>query len=345
MTLYSLKNQRPVNSTERVHALSVRVVALLGFSLACASAVASDVATGPVSFSRDIVPVLTRAGCNSGACHGSFQGRGGFSLSLLGYDPVADYESVVLAGRGRRVSSTAAGQSLLLRKATGSIPHGGGQRIDRDSKSFQLLQSYLEQGAPAPGQDFARVVRLLVEPESLVMSPGDEQSVSVTAEWDDGITRDVTDWALFDSRDARIVEASQRGNVTAVRSGKSPVTVRFLGQVAAVDVTVPFAAETPINDLAPAGFIDDLALAEWRRVGIAGKPAFHSEFLRFESVPRTKARPAGVAGLCRVAVCQMNSVHGRRHRHDVAVFHHLRLFGNHRCVVFRRTRFLDSLFI
>src|SRR5690348_6553291 len=83
-------------------------------------------ADGPaVSFSRDVQPALTKAGCNAGACHGSFQGRGGMQLSLLGYDPLADYETLFLTGRGRRVNTVSPDESLLLRKASGRMPHGG----------------------------------------------------------------------------------------------------------------------------------------------------------------------------------------------------------------------------
>ena len=241
----------------------------------------SSSATAIVNFSRDVVPVLTKAGCNAGACHGSFQGRGGFRLSLLGFDPVADYESLVQAGRGRRVASSAPEQSLFLRKATGAMPHGGGLRVSPDSESYRLLLSYVAQGGSPAGRDDPVVVKLTTEPEAAVLSPGESVKLTVSAEWSDGVRRDVTRWALFDSNDTQLVEVSESGRVSAVASGKAPVSVRFHGQVASVDVTVPFEGGKKIDDFTPAGFIDELALAEWQRVGVQPAPlSSDSEFVR-----------------------------------------------------------------
>ncbi|QDU09672.1 DUF1549 and DUF1553 domain-containing protein [Gimesia aquarii] len=234
-----------------------------------------------LSFSRDVVPVLTKAGCNAGACHGSFQGRGGMSLSLLGYDTVADFEALFQAGRGRRVTPTAADRSLLLRKATGSVPHGGGALIKKDSESFQVLGEYIKQGMSPAKSDDPRVIKLTVEPASLVLAPGQSRSLKVVADWEDGVHRDITRWALFDSQDSQIVEVSSSGQIAAVRSGKSPVTVRFLGQVASVDVTVPYNPAKAITGFTPSNYVDQLVLAEWQRMGVSPAPtATDSEFLR-----------------------------------------------------------------
>lgn len=232
-------------------------------------------------FARDIVPLLTKAGCNSGACHGSLQGRGGLALSLLGYDSAADYETLFLAGRGRRVSSGLVDRSLILLKATGRVPHGGGVRIDPDSESHRLLREFIRGGASQSGRKAPSLVRLSVTPAEAVLSPDETGSLHVFAEWNDGVRRDVTRWALFDSRDSNVVEVSSNGQIHAVRSGKSPVTVRFSGQVASVDVTVPYESSSPIVDFKPAGFIDELAMAEWQRVGVSPAPmATDNEFVR-----------------------------------------------------------------
>src|SRR5262249_54643845 len=103
-----------------------------------------------VSFSRDGVRGLTKAGCNGGACHGSFQGRGGFRLSLLGFDPAADYDALAREARGRRVFPALPEHSLVLLKPTGAVAHGGGRRLDKDSPAYRVLRDWIAQRLPAP---------------------------------------------------------------------------------------------------------------------------------------------------------------------------------------------------
>lgn len=233
------------------------------------------------AFTRDVLPMLTKAGCNSGACHGSLQGRGGLALSLLGYDSPADYEALFLAGRGRRVLKTSADSSLLLLKATGRVPHGGGARFTTESESARLLRDFIRRGMPTPNDDEARLVRLSVTPKQITLALGDSQSLQIFAEWHDGVRRDVTRWALFDSRDPDVAVVSPAGLIHAARSGKSPVTVRFSGHVASVDVTVPFEKTAPVTEFEPVNFIDHLALAEWNRVSVNPAPlASDNEFVR-----------------------------------------------------------------
>ncbi len=264
----------------RDHDLKLKLgLALWLFMVAVDASVgwASDVP----AFTRDVLPMLTKAGCNSGACHGSLQGRGGLALSLLGYDSAADYEALFLAGRGRRVLKASAGSSLLLLKATGSVPHGGGARFKLDSESARLLGDFIRRGLPTQNNSDPQVVRMSVEPTQAVLAQGDGQALRVFAEWNDGIRRDVTRWALFDSRDSEVVSVSRNGNVLAARSGKSPVTVRFAGHVASVDVTVPYGKSSPIIGFKPSSFIDNLAMAEWQRVGVNPAPlASDNEFVR-----------------------------------------------------------------
>src|SRR5438105_4317833 len=120
--------------------------------------------TAPVHFARDVVPVLTKLGCNSGACHGSFQGRGGFRLSLLGFDPAADFDALVREARGRRVFPAAPGASLFLLKPTAAVPHGGKKRLHAGTEPYRVLHDWIAQGAAGPGLKMPRVVDLKVEP-------------------------------------------------------------------------------------------------------------------------------------------------------------------------------------
>jgi hypothetical protein len=234
-----------------------------------------------LSFTRDVIPILTKAGCNSGACHGSFQGRGGFRLSLLGYDSAADYESIVKAARGRRVSPAAPEQSLILRKPAGAIPHGGGVRFSADSSGYRVIRDWITQGLGAPTSDDPRVARLEVTPNQPILALGRATQLQVHAVWSDGQRHDVTPLALYDSRDERFVEVTALGIVRATSPGKGAVTVRYAGQVAAVDVTVPYEKPQAVAEFTPANFIDEHAAAEWQRLGVAPAPtACDTEFVR-----------------------------------------------------------------
>ena len=149
--------------------MAVRLCWMLGL-LTWPGVILADVAAP--SFSRDVLPALTKAGCNSGACHGSFQGRGGMQLSLLGYDSLADFETLFLTGRGRRVSAVAPTDSLLLRKASGRMPHGGGLRLRPESVEYQLLHDYIAQGMVRPTAAEPVVQTLIVSPDKLTLNAG-----------------------------------------------------------------------------------------------------------------------------------------------------------------------------
>lgn len=199
------------------------------------------------SFARDVIPALTKSGCNSGACHGAFSGRGGFRLSLLGFDAVADYESIALDSRGRRVLPASPANSLLLRKATGAMPHGGGVRLTADEPAYKILHDYIAAGLPATPPNEPKIIGLDVTPLDAMLQPNESAKLQVAARWSDGSTRDVTDWALFDARDATATEVTREGQITSLRPGKAAVSVRYLGQVASVAITTPFGPPQPIE--------------------------------------------------------------------------------------------------
>lgn len=248
--------------------------------------------TEPLRFTRDVIPALTKAGCNSGACHGSFQGRGGFALSLLGFDAAFDYDVLTKSSRGRRVNVGSPGQSLLLLKPIGSVPHGGGRRISADSEVAAVLREWLSGEMREPREDDLAGLKISVNPPEAVLSVAREGATSseqnklpgvplrVTATFGDGSSRDVTPWALFDVRDKTIAEVSRLGLVTAQRSGKTAVTVRYLGQVASVSVSVPFGPQKEF-EFPPQNKLDAIAAAEWKRLGVQPAPlADDATFLR-----------------------------------------------------------------
>lgn len=220
------------------------------------------------SFIQDVVPVLTKAGCNAGACHGSFQGRGGFRLSLLGFDPAADYEAIFQGARGRRVSLASPESSLLMQKALGALPHGGGRRIEPNSDSHKVLHGYLSRGAQPPTDWKLQVQSLASEPRSATLQPGAMVAIQSKARWSDGRELPVSPQALYDSSDPLVAEVNGSGEIKALSPGKTTVMVRFAGQVAAVEVTIPYGPEPDLSQFKPVNYIDDLVAAEWKRVGV-----------------------------------------------------------------------------
>ena len=134
----------------------------------------------------DVVPVLTMYGCNSGGCHGRGSGQNGFKLSLFGFDPEADYAALVEEGLGRRISPTAPDESLMLLKATGKVPHGGGVRFsDENSDPYRLIRRWIAEGTPWIDDHDPTLVGIQVQPEEQIMTAGASQQLKVTARYSD----------------------------------------------------------------------------------------------------------------------------------------------------------------
>ena len=125
-------------------------------------------------FANDVVPILSKLGCNSGGCHGKASGQNGFKLSVFGFDPEADYNALVKEGRGRRVFPASPEDSLLLAKPSGRVPHGGGLRLAAGSIDYQLVRHWIEQGMPVGAADAATVVAVEVVPRERVLRFGEE---------------------------------------------------------------------------------------------------------------------------------------------------------------------------
>jgi len=222
----------------------------------------------PVEFIGDVMPILARNGCNSTACHGSPVGKGGFKLSLFGYEPAEDFQAIAKLADGKRVDLKKPEQSLLLTKATMSTPHAGGMRFKMDSPEYRLLHAWIKDGAPGIGEFEARVKQVRVFPESPWMpSPKAAQRLAVMAEMTDGSVRDVTSKALYSSSDDAIAEVDDQGRVSAKRSGETAVMVRYLGQVAVSRVAVLPAWKLPASAKAEQrGYIDRLVDAKLKKL-------------------------------------------------------------------------------
>lgn len=276
----NIRNDTWIGGSQMIDRKKWLVVAVLAIS-ACPLRGGEPVSAKPLSFVRDVVPVLTKAGCNSGACHGSFQGRGGFRLSLLGFDPHADYDALVREARGRRVFPADPESSLFLLKPTGRMAHGGGRKLHRESEGYRILREWIAQGMPAPTADDPKISALTPSILAAVLKAGQIVELTVRASWSDRRHQDASAWALYDSTDDRVAEVDGSGRIKATGPGRAVIMVRYQGQVAAVTVTVPFgpSAEQPFDK--GQNFIDDLVQAEWKKLGLKPAPlADDAEFVR-----------------------------------------------------------------
>jgi hypothetical protein len=189
-----------------------------------------------VSFVQDVQPVLSRLGCNAGTCHGAKEGKAGFKLSLRGYDPLFDHRALTDDIGARRFNRAAPDQSLMLLKATGSIPHVGGVRTDVGSPYYRLLRDWIAEGVKLD-LDAPRVTRIEVFPVNpVVPRPGMKQQMAVLATYSDGRVRDVTREAFIESGNIEVIEANGTGLLTTLRRGEAPVLVRYEGAYAATTI-------------------------------------------------------------------------------------------------------------
>ncbi|MFM2142293.1 MAG: hypothetical protein RLZZ476_837 [Verrucomicrobiota bacterium] len=235
--------------------------------LAAAPTFAAD-APRPLNFANDIVPILTKGGCNSGGCHGKAGGQNGFKLSLLGFEPQEDYEHIVKEARGRRVFPGSPQQSLLLTKGTAQLPHGGGKKLDPNSEDYADLVRWIRGGMPYGKDSDPKMARISVEPAKLTMPLKGEQQLKVTAHYTDGSTRDVTKRALYEANEKAMAETSETGLVKLFDlPGDVAVMVRYQGKVSTFRATVPLGA--PVAALPPvSNFVDDLVFAKLKTIGI-----------------------------------------------------------------------------
>lgn len=234
----------------------------------------------PVNFSREVAIVLTRTGCNMGACHGTQHGKGGFRLSVFGFDPAFDHAQIVQSAEGRRVVLSDPERSILLQKPVLTMDHQGGERMKIGSRPYEILKRWLEDGAPGPGTADPHCTGIEVWPTHRRMQPGEQQQVLVRATWNDGLIEDVTALTQFDALNEGVATVTPDGLITARGVGETHVMVRYAGQARVVQVTLPYAAATP--GAAPTrNYIDEKLAAKWRDLGLTPSPlCADEEFLR-----------------------------------------------------------------
>lgn len=262
---------------------------ILASVLVAKSSFADDLIATP-SFNRDVLPLLTKLGCNQGSCHGKLAGQNGFRLSLRGFAPEWDHFWITREFFGRRVSAARAEESLLISKPMGIVPHAGGRLIAADSQEAQLLIAWLKAGAPESIKDEPTVAKLLLSPSAVSLEPNQSRMLKVEAEYTDGRKRDVSWLTKFTSNDSAVVEVDRNGKLTALRSGETAIVAAFDGEVATAIVTIPFvlpvapAANLQLAPIATAGSsqeIDSHVFAKLTALRIeASGLSTDAEFLR-----------------------------------------------------------------
>ena len=267
----------------RLKSVSLLTVGIVFLATVHRSVIADDQPDNrPVSFVNDIVQVLTKSGCNAGVCHAKAgNGQNGFQLSLLGFEPREDYEHLVKEGRGRRLFSGSDEQSLLLLKASGRLPHGGGVRLDANSEGYALIRDWIRQGAQFDKEDDPKLVSFEVQPARGVLERHAEQQLKVIARYSDGRVRDVTGLALYESNDKAMADVSDRGLVKILDiSGNVAVMVRYQGRVAVFSASVPLGA--PVASLpASRNFIDEFVFSNLKEIGVPPSlPCNDATFIR-----------------------------------------------------------------
>ena len=235
-------------------------------------------------FDAHVQSVLSRAGCNSGACHGALAGKGGFRLSLRAYDSRADHFTVTRQDRGRRIEPAAPGRSLLLAKPSGAIRHKGGLRLDPESTDYKLLADWIADGAPGPQAEDAKLVAVEVLPKAMELRAGTKQRLLVQARYADGRVEDVTRWAKFSSSNEVVAEVDEDGNVSVIGNGKGAIVAWFASRLAISSIISPYkasASEVAYQDFKPVNVIDEVLLDEWKALQLAPSPMCTDEtFIR-----------------------------------------------------------------
>ncbi|HEY3837610.1 MAG TPA: DUF1549 domain-containing protein [Bryobacteraceae bacterium] len=236
------------------------------------------------NFRNDVIPVLTKAGCNQGACHGALAGKNGFKLTLRGYDPEVDYDTLTRQASGRRISLDDPPRSLMLLKPTMKIPHGGGLRLDPKSLEYRVVEEWIASGTPRPSDADPQITGLEVYPPNATLKSGAEQQLVVEARYSDGNVRDVTRWVKYSSSDEGVASVDDSGRVRMNGSGETAITLWYSSRVSYARLTVPYenkiAPET-YSQFRRRNYIDDFVIAKLKALNIApSKAADDATFLR-----------------------------------------------------------------
>jgi Protein of unknown function (DUF1553)/Protein of unknown function (DUF1549)/Bacterial Ig-like domain (group 2) len=236
-----------------------------------------------LSFVKDIVPIFTKSGCANSNCHGSIRGQAGFKLSLFGYEPDLDYQAIVKAQDGRRINRETPTESLILKKPTFAVPHGGGERFKAGSLEYEAILNWIKDGATYDSAGSPRLNRIRVTPDEVTLvGLGSKQQLSVAGAYTDGTSEDLTRKVQYTANDESVVDVGPNGEVRAKRAGETAIMVRTLGKAVAARIAV---IETPpmrdYPEVPRNNFIDELIFSKLKRLNIVPSPlSSDEEFLR-----------------------------------------------------------------
>jgi len=236
---------------------------------------------GEPKFSRHVVPLFSRLGCNAGACHGAVNGQNGFRLSLFGANPAQDHALLRREFAGRRLNAFEPEKSLLLQKATGQVPHQGGPRVAVGNRDYQLLRTWLVRGAGLDKVEDSRVTALSVTPARQTVQKGQSYRVRIEASFADGTKEDVTDLCTFEVVDRDVAEVDATGEVRAKGVGDTAIVVRYGYDPVVAMALVPRAGKEPFPAVKSNNVVDEQVLAKLRTLNIhPTDPCDDATFLR-----------------------------------------------------------------
>lgn len=236
------------------------------------------------SFQNHVMPVLAKRGCNSGACHGALAGKGGFKLSLAGYDPVSDYFNIVKQDRGRRIELADPGRSLFLAKPSGAIVHKGGLRFEVDSLDYRILSEWIAAGAAPPDPESPQLERVEILPGTSLHQVGQTQQFVVLAHYSGGRQEDVTPWVKWSSTNEAVCRVDADGTATLIGPGEGAIVAWFASKLAIARLTVPYPdqpASEATDQRQPRNFIDEQVDRQLSRLHLPASPGCtDEEFIR-----------------------------------------------------------------
>ncbi len=211
------------------------------------------------NFRQHVLPALSKAGCNVGACHGALAGKGGFRLSLGAYDPVSDQFNIVKQDRGRRVEFADPGRSLLLAKPTGAVPHKGGLKLDVESRDYRIIAEWIANGASPPSTEEVEVMSIDIFPKRVQLQKGQTQQLLVQANYSNDMFEDVSHWVRWTSTNESVCTVDNQGKITIIGPGEGAVLAWFSSRIVLARITVPYANNVSPEIYAtvkPVNFID-----------------------------------------------------------------------------------------
>ena len=243
-------------------------------------------------FRKHILPILSKQNCNSGGCHGALAGKGGFRLSLQGYNPEDDFFNISKQDRGRRIDFVNPAKSLFLLKPTGAIPHKGGVKLKPDSEMYQTLADWISTGANPPSAEDPAVSKIDILPKEVLLNKGDVQHHIVTAHYSDGSKADVTHLVRWSSTNEAVAQVDEDGKTTIVGPGVGAIVAWYDSKLSIGNLTVAYAPSNKVVDAdkktgklppaaKPVNFIDENVDRLLTRLNLDASPnCKDSEFVR-----------------------------------------------------------------